>query len=82
MAKEVLLLSDVPGLGIEGDVVRVAEGHLRNYLLPKKLAAPVTAGTKRQIAKKLEVRTQRLAVKKKCRYVAPVGGRSTSSQAR
>jgi len=64
MAKEVLLLSDVPGLGIEGDVVRVADGHLRNYLLPHKLVAPVTAGTKRQIAKKLEVRAQRLAVER------------------
>ena len=64
MAKEVLLLSDVPGLGIEGDVVRVADGHLRNYLMPKKLAAPVTAGTKRQIDKKREVREQRLAVER------------------
>ena len=64
MAKEVLLLSDVPGLGIEGDVVRVADGHLRNYLMPKKLAAPVTAGTKRQIEKKREVREQRLAVER------------------
>ena len=64
MAKEVLLLSDVPGLGIEGDIVRVADGHLRNYLMPKKLAAPVTAGTRRQTEKKRAVREQRLAVER------------------
>jgi large subunit ribosomal protein L9 len=64
MAKEVLLLSDVPGLGIEGDVVRVAEGYLRNFLMPKKLAAPVTEGTRRQIEKKRAVREQRLAAER------------------
>jgi large subunit ribosomal protein L9 len=64
MAKEVLLLSDVPGLGIEGDVVRVAEGYLRNFLMPKKLAAPVTDGTRRQLEKKRQAREQRLAAER------------------
>ena len=52
MSKEVILMADVPGLGKEGDVVRAAEGYLRNYLLPKNLAAPVTEATRRQLEKK------------------------------
>jgi large subunit ribosomal protein L9 len=51
MSKEVLLMSEVPGLGAEGDVVTVKDGYARNYLLPKKLAAPVTAATRRQLEK-------------------------------
>ena len=42
MATEVLLMADVPDLGAEGDIVKVADGFARNYLLPKKIAAPVT----------------------------------------
>ena len=60
MAKEVLLMADVAGLGKEGDVVRVAAGHLRNYLAPNKLAAPVTAATRRQLEKRRQTREQQL----------------------
>jgi large subunit ribosomal protein L9 len=35
---EVILKEDVPKLGSRGDVVKVAEGYGRNFLLPKKLA--------------------------------------------
>jgi len=56
MAVEVLLMSKVDGLGIEGDVVRVADGYARNYLFPNKLAAEVTEGKKRQIEKKRQAR--------------------------
>ncbi len=35
---EVILKEDVPHLGHRGDVVKVAEGYGRNYLLPRKLA--------------------------------------------
>ena len=51
MAKEVLLMTDVENLGKEGDVVTVSEGYARNYLLPRKLAAPVTEATRRRLAK-------------------------------
>jgi large subunit ribosomal protein L9 len=51
MAEEILLMTDVPGLGTEGQVVRVAEGYARNYLLPRKLGAPVTEATRRRLAK-------------------------------
>lgn len=62
MAVEVLLMNAVPGLGIEGDVVRVADGYARNYLFPNGLAAEVTAGKKRQIEKK---RIERLELMRK-----------------
>jgi large subunit ribosomal protein L9 len=51
MATEVLLMADVPGLGPAGTVVKVAPGHARNYLLPRKLAAPVTPASLRQLDK-------------------------------
>ena len=62
MAVEVLLMDAVPGLGIEGDVVSVANGYARNYLFPQNLASEVTEGKKRQIEKK---RVERLELMKK-----------------
>ncbi|MBL7077779.1 MAG: 50S ribosomal protein L9 [Kiritimatiellae bacterium] len=41
----------VDGLGKEGDVVTVADGYARNYLMPRELAAPVSEGTRRRLAK-------------------------------
>ena len=46
---EVILREHVDNLGRRGDVVRVAEGYARNYLLPRKLALAVTDANKRQI---------------------------------
>jgi large subunit ribosomal protein L9 len=46
---EVLLIENVLNLGARGDVVNVKDGYARNFLLPRKLALPVTAGNKRQI---------------------------------
>jgi large subunit ribosomal protein L9 len=60
MAKEVMLMSDVPGLGIEGDLVKVADGYARNYLLPRQLAAPVTAMSRRQLEVRRNKREERL----------------------
>ena len=45
---ELILRSDVAGLGHRGDVVEVADGYGRNYLLPKGLAMKVTAGARQQ----------------------------------
>ncbi len=58
MAIEVLLMDQVEGLGIEGDIVKVAPGYARNYLFPNGFATEVTEGKKRQIEKK---RLERLA---------------------
>ena len=43
---EVILKEDVSKLGARGDVVKVAEGYGRNFLLPRKLAIEATAGNK------------------------------------
>ena len=43
---EVILKEDVNKLGSRGDVVKVAEGYGRNYLLPRKLAIEATASNK------------------------------------
>ncbi len=51
MSVEVLLLSDVPDLGVAGATVKVAPGYARNYLLPKGLAGPVTDETLRRLEK-------------------------------
>jgi large subunit ribosomal protein L9 len=46
---EVILREHVDNLGRRGDVVKVAEGYARNYLLPRKLALAVTDANRRQI---------------------------------
>ena len=46
---EVILREHVEHLGARGDVVKVTPGYARNYLLPRKLALPVTENNNRQI---------------------------------
>src|SRR5258708_22924407 len=46
---EVILREHVDNLGRRGDVVKVAAGYARNFLLPRKLALPVNENNKRQI---------------------------------
>ena len=46
---EVILREHVDNLGRRGDIVKVAEGYARNFLLPRKLALAVTDNNKRQI---------------------------------
>ena len=49
MSMEVILREHVENLGNRGDVVKVASGYARNYLLPRKLALAVTDANRRQI---------------------------------
>jgi large subunit ribosomal protein L9 len=60
MSKELILMEDVAGLGIEGDLVKVAEGYARNFLLPKKLATRVTSISRRQLDARQAAREVRL----------------------
>ncbi len=51
MAKtEVILIKSVEGLGAESDQVNVTTGYARNYLLPQRLAIPLTQGNERRLA--------------------------------
>jgi large subunit ribosomal protein L9 len=49
---EVILLSDVDNVGLRGEVVNVARGYARNFLLPRKLAEPATAGRVAEVQKR------------------------------
>ena len=64
MAIEVLLMDRVEGLGIEGDIIKVADGYACNYLFPQGLASVVTEGKKRQIEKKRVERLSQLEKEK------------------
>jgi large subunit ribosomal protein L9 len=44
---EIILREDIENLGIRGEVVKVAPGYARNFLLPKKLAVPATDANKK-----------------------------------
>jgi large subunit ribosomal protein L9 len=47
---QVILRTDVPELGKRGDMLEVADGYARNYLVPKGLAMKATAGATAQAA--------------------------------
>jgi large subunit ribosomal protein L9 len=49
---EVILLHDVESLGHEGDIVRVADGHARNFLFPKRLAVAASKDAKAQLERR------------------------------
>lgn len=61
---EVILKQDVEKLGHQGDVVKVAEGYGRNFLLPKKLAIEATAANKAVIAQMKAAAVRRIASEK------------------
>lgn len=56
---QVVLSEDVKGLGKQGDLVKVADGYARNYLFPRKLAAPVTEGALKARAAEREVASRK-----------------------
>jgi large subunit ribosomal protein L9 len=61
---EVILKEDVAKLGARGDVVKVAEGYGRNYLLPRKLAIEASAGNKTVIEQMKAASVRRSAKEK------------------
>ena len=58
---EILLKQDVEKLGQMGDVVEVADGYARNYLLPKQMAVPVTDENLAHIRRQREEREEKQA---------------------
>src|SRR3954453_11635080 len=61
---EVILKEDVIKLGSRGDVVKVAEGYGRNFLLPRKLAIEASAGNKKVIEQMRAAAVRRSAKEK------------------
>ena len=62
MAKRIrlVLTQDVSKLGKSGDLVEVAPGYARNYLIPKQFATNVTPGILKQVERRREKERQRL----------------------
>ena len=58
---EVILTSNIIGLGAESDHVKVAAGYARNYLFPQRLAIPLTQANKRRIESLKQRRGEREA---------------------
>jgi len=52
---EIILRDHVDHVGNRGDVVKVADGYARNYLLPRNLALPATEANKRWIARERKI---------------------------
>ena len=61
---EVILKEDVVKLGSRGDVVKVAEGYGRNYLLPRKLAIEATSANK-SVIEQMKAASVRRSAKEK-----------------
>jgi large subunit ribosomal protein L9 len=61
---EVILRDHVENLGKRGEIVKVADGYARNYLLPRKLALPATEGNKMHIARERKIMDAREADEK------------------
>ena len=61
---EVILKEDIATLGSRGDVVKVAEGYGRNYLLPRKLAIQASKGNKAVIEQMKAASVRRSAKEK------------------
>ena len=58
---EVILREHVDNLGHRGDIVKVADGYARNYLLPRKLALLATAGNKKHVERERRIMETREA---------------------
>jgi large subunit ribosomal protein L9 len=61
---EVILREDVDKLGRRGEVVKVAEGYGRNFLLPRGLAMAVTTANKAMIERERKAHEARMAKEK------------------
>ena len=55
---QVILLADVDNLGLRGDVVDVARGYARNFLLPRRLAEQATPARVSELEKRERLRAR------------------------
>lgn len=61
---EVILREHVDNLGRRGEVVKVADGYARNYLLPRKLALPATPGNMKVVERQRKIAEAREAAER------------------
>jgi large subunit ribosomal protein L9 len=62
---QVILLKDVKGIGAAGDLVSVADGYARNYLIPRKLGVAATPAARKQAEELAAARTRREQAQRK-----------------
>ena len=61
---EVILREHVDNLGKRGEIVKVADGYARNYLLPRKLALPATDANRKHVKRERKIVETREAQEK------------------
>ena len=61
---EVILREHVDNLGKRGEIVKVADGYARNFLLPRKLALPATDGNRKHVERERKIMESREAEEK------------------
>lgn len=61
---EVILRDDIDKLGSRGDLVKVADGYARNFLLPRRLAVPATEANKKIVEQERQAALRREAKEK------------------
>ena len=61
MSTQIILTAPIENLGAEGDTIMVADGYARNFLFPKGLAMPATAGNLRRVGSLQKKREATLA---------------------
>jgi large subunit ribosomal protein L9 len=61
---EVILRAHVDNVGKRGEIVKVADGYARNYLLPRKLALLATEGNKKHVERERKIVEAREAAEK------------------
>jgi large subunit ribosomal protein L9 len=61
---EVILRAHVDNVGKRGEIVKVADGFARNYLLPRKLALPATDGNRKHVERERKIVEAREATEK------------------
>jgi large subunit ribosomal protein L9 len=58
---EIILLEDIEGVGVKGDLANVSPGYARNFLLPKRLAEVASPGRLDEVRRLMEERKAREA---------------------
>jgi len=79
---EVILREHVDNLGKRGEIVKVADGYARNFLLPRKLALVATDGNRKQIEREREKFEAREAEERKGAEAVAARMKATSSLVR
>lgn len=81
---EVILREHVDNLGRRGDIVKVANGYARNYLLPRKMALLVNEGNKKRIERERKIMEAKEAEEKQAAeaFAARLSGLNLPSPAR